>query len=240
LPRIFDSPIITNDQSVDRVIAAGLSVALIFLDGRISEDIKKKIERLAQEYAGELLIAQINKKDNPGSTRRFAAGKEPVLVTIQNGQTLTKVEQASPNDIEKHVMFLLGKGPRPAQTQTAPQVDRTSRKDQPKDSHPRTVSDITFEKDVLQASQVVLVDFWAPWCGPCRMTEPILDKLAGELRGKVLVAKVNVDQNLILSQKYSVQSIPTMMIVKNGQIVDRWAGALPEAAIRGRLSVHTN
>jgi thioredoxin 1 len=240
LPRIFDTPIITNDQSIDRVISAGLPVALIFFDGKIPEDSKQLIEHLARKHAGELLIAQINKKDNPASTRRFSVGREPVLVTILNSQTLTKAEEASTNDIEKHVMFLLGKGPKPLDNQRPTQGDSSSEKVQTRSTHPQTVSDSTFEQEVLQAKQVVLVDFWAPWCGPCRMTEPILEKLVEELTGKVLVAKVNVDQNPILSEKYGIQSIPTMMIVKNGRIVDRWAGALPEAAIRGRLSVHTN
>ncbi len=82
----------------------------------------------------------------------------------------------------------------------------------------------------------VVVDFWAPWCGPCRMVAPTLDKLAGEWNGKVKIAKVNVDENPRVAGQYGVQSIPTMMVVINGKIVERWAGALPEPALRSRLS----
>ncbi|HSQ18696.1 MAG TPA: thioredoxin [Anaerolineales bacterium] len=82
----------------------------------------------------------------------------------------------------------------------------------------------------------VVVDFWAPWCGPCRMVAPTLDKLAREWNGQVKIAKVNVDENPRLSGRYGVQSIPTMMVVKNGRIVERWAGALPEQPLRSRLA----
>jgi thioredoxin len=98
------------------------------------------------------------------------------------------------------------------------------------------VTDATFEQEVLRSSQPVLVDFWAPWCGPCHMVAPTLDKLAGEMAGRLRVVKLNVDENPITAQRYGVQSIPTMMVVKNGKIVDRWAGAFPENALRGRVA----
>ncbi|MFU8773743.1 MAG: thioredoxin [Anaerolineales bacterium] len=239
MPRIFDTPIFSNDQSIDRVLAAGLPLTIIFYDGRIAEDLKFSMERLAREYAGKVLIAQIQKKGNPVTSQRFAAGQEPSIVTLKDGQPLTKAEGVSAADFEKHLLYLLGKGPLPAQNKSASQNQRNQYQSNQNGAKPHIVSDTTFDQEVLRSDHVVLVDFWAPWCGPCRMTEPILDKLAGELAGQVVVAKVNVDENPLLSQKYGVQSIPTMMIVKGGQIVDRWVGALPEAAIRGRLAVHT-
>jgi thioredoxin 1 len=81
----------------------------------------------------------------------------------------------------------------------------------------------------------VVVDFWAPWCGHCRMVAPALEKLAVEWNGRVKIAKVNVDENPRIAGMYGIQSIPTMMVVKNGKIVERWAGALPEPALRARL-----
>ncbi|MDR3574643.1 MAG: thioredoxin [Anaerolineaceae bacterium] len=97
-------------------------------------------------------------------------------------------------------------------------------------------SDATFERDVLQSSLPVLVDFWAPWCGPCRMVAPIMEKWAQQYAGRVNIVKMNVDENPRTSARYSVQSIPTMLVVKNGQIVDRWAGALPENALKNRVA----
>ena len=97
---------------------------------------------------------------------------------------------------------------------------------------PVAVSDDAFEKDVLQAKLPVVVDFWAPWCGPCRMVAPILDKLAGEYAGKVVIAKVNTDENPQWAGQYGVQGIPTMMFFANGNLVHRQVGALPEPILR--------
>jgi thioredoxin 1 len=100
------------------------------------------------------------------------------------------------------------------------------------------VADASFEQEVMRSPIPVLVYFWALWCGPCRMTEPIVEKLARELSGRLKVAKVNVDENPMMAGRYGVQSIPTMMVVKNGQIADRWVGALPEPAMRSCVAPH--
>ena len=235
----FKTPIITNDQSIERVVSAGMPVILVFLNGRALDGLKQAMERLAQEYAGELLIAQIQIKDNPESCRRYAAGQAPALVTVHKKQVVTQADGITASDFEKHVLFSLGKGPQPEQRQAAPKSGESTDRQATSDGKPSTVSDATFDQEVLHSNLPVLVDFWAPWCGPCRMTEPVLEKLAHELRGRLRIAKVNVDENPTLSQKYGVQSIPTMMIVKNGQIVDRWAGTLPETVIKGRITLHT-
>ena len=95
-------------------------------------------------------------------------------------------------------------------------------------TEPVHVTDASFEKTVLQSTLPVIVDFWAPWCGPCKMVAPILDKLAKEKAGKLIVAKVNTDENPDWAQRYGVQGIPTMLLVANGKIIHRQVGALPE------------
>ncbi len=90
------------------------------------------------------------------------------------------------------------------------------------------VSDTTFESEVLQATGPVGVDFWAEWCGPCRMIAPALEEIAGTLNDKVKIVKLNVDENPQTAAKYGIQSIPTLMIFKNGQMASRQIGAAPK------------
>lgn len=99
-------------------------------------------------------------------------------------------------------------------------------------TEPIHVTDAAFEKTVLQSTIPVIVDFWAPWCGPCKMVAPILDKVAKEYAGKLVVAKVNTDENAENAMKYNVQGIPTMLFVSKGKIVHKQVGALPEPNIR--------
>ena len=99
-------------------------------------------------------------------------------------------------------------------------------------SEPVHVTDVLFEETVMQSVIPAIVDFWAPWCGPCRMVAPTLDKLAKEYSGKLLVAKVNTDENPEWAMKFGVQGIPTMLFVAGGKVVHRQVGALPEPMLR--------
>ncbi len=101
---------------------------------------------------------------------------------------------------------------------------------------PIHVTDAAFEKTVLQSPLPVIVDFWAPWCGPCKMVAPTLEKLARELAGKLIVAKVNTDDNPEWASRYGVQGIPTMLFIINGKIALRQVGALPEPLLRRQVN----
>jgi thioredoxin 1 len=101
---------------------------------------------------------------------------------------------------------------------------------------PLHVTDAAFEETVLKSTVPVIVDFWAPWCGPCKMVAPILDKLAKEYAGKIVIAKVNTDDNPEWAQKYGVQGIPTMLFVSGGKIIHRQVGALPERMLKEALT----
>ncbi|MDD5168182.1 MAG: thioredoxin TrxC [Syntrophales bacterium] len=100
---------------------------------------------------------------------------------------------------------------------------------------PVDVTDETFAQEVIQASGVVLVDCWAPWCGPCRMVAPVLDDLAAKYPGSLRVAKLNVDNNPVISSQYDVRSIPTMLLFKDGKVVERLVGALAREEIERQL-----
>nr|BAL56206.1 thioredoxin 1 [uncultured Acetothermia bacterium]BAL59920.1 thioredoxin 1 [Candidatus Acetothermum autotrophicum] len=100
------------------------------------------------------------------------------------------------------------------------------------------VSDSTFEKEVLQATQPVLVDFYADWCGPCRAIAPIIEEIAAELKEKLKVVKLDVDQNQQTAMQYGVQSIPTLLLFKNGKEVERLIGYMSKSKLLNKLEPH--
>lgn len=99
-------------------------------------------------------------------------------------------------------------------------------------------SDANFEVEVLQSDKVVLVDFWAAWCGPCRMVAPIVEELATELEGKAVVGKLDVDNNPSVSSALGIRNIPTLLIFKGGKVVDKQVGVAPKEVLLAKLEAH--
>jgi thioredoxin 1 len=99
----------------------------------------------------------------------------------------------------------------------------------------REVSDATFEQDVIKSSLPVLVDFWAPWCGPCRMVAPVVEELAGDFADKVSFVKLNTDENPTTASRYDIRSIPTLLIFKGGEVVGYVVGFRPKADLKKHL-----
>jgi thioredoxin 1 len=105
---------------------------------------------------------------------------------------------------------------------------------------PLELTEANFEHEVLKATTPVLVDFWAIWCGPCKMIAPIVEELASEYEGKLKIGKVDVDNNQQIAMQYGIRSIPTLLVFKGGQVVEQIVGAAPKKALVDKLSKHIN
>jgi thioredoxin 1 len=101
------------------------------------------------------------------------------------------------------------------------------------------ITDANFD-EIISSGKPVLVDFWAEWCGPCKMIGPSVDEIAGEFDGKAIVGKVNVDHNPQISAKFGIRSIPTLLFFKDGQVTDKQVGAAPKAALASKLQAQLN
>lgn len=100
------------------------------------------------------------------------------------------------------------------------------------------VTDLTFEQEVLNSKELTIVDFWAPWCGPCRKLSPILDEIAQDFEGKIKVTKINTDENTKVAQQLSISSLPSILIFKNGEGVERLVGLMPKSSLVSNIEKH--
>lgn len=227
----FDTPIQSGDQSFGKVLDTGLPVAALFWSGgKLDPQMESELQNRARADAGRLLIVKVRGEDNPESVRRYRINANSTLITFRDGRELARGENPDLAAVRGHIEYLLGRGTRPLDKRSVQTEGAATQ-----EYKPFPVTDATFVNEVMRSALPVVVDFWAPWCGPCRMVSPALERIAVDFRGKIRIAKLNVDENPTTAQAYQVQSIPTLLFVKNGQIADRLVGALPEGQIRTRV-----
>jgi thioredoxin 1 len=217
---IFDTPINTDAVNLQRVVTQPLPVVL-HLYRSPDTSLNSTLAALAKDQAGKLLVARIDVATNQQVYAQYQQPNLPAIFTIKNGETQSFSASAQPADVQAHAAYLLGQGPKPATPAPAPKGN----------GQPVKVTDASFERDVLQSNIPVLVDFWAAWCGPCRMIAPSLDNIAQNYDGRLKVAKLNVDENPRMAAKYQASSIPLLILFKDGRAVNKMLGARPQADI---------
>lgn len=212
---IFDTPITTDDNNLKKVINQNLSTLLILHHGALDKPLEDAITKEAKKNAGNLLIVRVDASDNPDTHIRYGEPPLPALVTFtKDAKVKSDAEHIRPKDVRDHIKHVLKDKPLP-----------TRKADTSAVGHPIIVTDKSFRKEVLKSDVPVLVDFWATWCGPCHQIAPHIEQIAKEYAGKIKVAKLDVDRNRVMSGRYNVQSIPTMIIFEAGQPATRIVGA---------------
>jgi thioredoxin 1 len=227
---IFDTPITTNQQNLQKVLAQKLPVA-VYLFRNKNQAVEDTLAQLAKANSGSLLIAKIDVNDNPGVHSQYGNPALPALITTSDNQVKTKVEVVTASDVRPHIDYLLGRATMPA-AKAAPQPANGAQSNS--QTAPVHINDASFQKAVMQSDVPVLVDFWAPWCGPCLSIAPYLEQVAKEFGGQVKIAKLNIDENPHIAQQFNVMSIPTFITFKAGKQIKRQSGANP-ALIRDMI-----
>jgi thioredoxin 1 len=229
----YDTPINANDASFERVVLeAPLPATVVFwaLGEVPRRQLNTVLEQVAGEYAGEALVVKLDVADAPQAQANYKVDTLPQFLFFRQGKMVARARGLPTAEMLRPWMeYLLERGPKPV-------TKKRPRKEKPKDDgHPLVVTDADFERVVLGAGVPVLVDFWAAWCGPCRMVAPTVKALAQEFAGRALVSKLDVDANPATAGRFGVQSIPTLIFFRNGQEVDRVLGAQPAHILRQRL-----
>jgi thioredoxin 1 len=227
----------TNEQSIDRVLAAGAPVLLVFWSKRapLPAAVEASLDKLAQQYAGRAIIAKVDAESERGLASKYARESMPAVVLMRGGTpdvALAGDDLSRAGDWLAHAVE--GK-PRPSVQTTAGAAQTAGTGTGQRGGIPVVLTDANFQQ-VVSGPGPVLVDFWAPWCGPCRMVAPSVEKLAQEYAGRAVVAKLNVDENPQTQRRYQIMSIPTLYIFKNGQVVDQIVGAQPLGVLQQRLA----
>lgn len=252
----IEAPVHSNEANFARVLNAGLPVLAVFWRRNCPhcEQLNPVLDRLAKAYAGKALVVKVNAEEEAGLVRKYGITQYPGLVLFGGGKEVARgAGAAAERDLAAWLDHLDGRGPRPAPptgpstphaagSPPAPQEGAgrapTARSAAANSKEPFVFTDANFEQMIRTSTVPILVDFWAVWCGPCKMVAPHVAALADEFAGRALVGKLNVDENPRTAGQYGIMGIPTLLIFSGGKVVDQIVGAQPAAVLRQRLARH--
>ncbi len=236
----YDTPIVANDASFDRVVLhppfpITLPVIAVFWSPRQTprQRLNDVLEQTARDYAGEVLVVKLDVDDAPQTRNRYQVTTLPQFLFFRQGELIARAKGLPTAEmLRPWVEYLLGRGPKPTSSRPKDPKDSKEERERGQVLH---VNDADFDRLVLGASLPAVVDFWAEWCGPCRMVAPIMEQMAQQFAGRAVIASLNVDDNPRIAQRYGIRSIPTLLFFRNGQIVDRVVGAQPAAVLQQKI-----
>lgn len=185
------------------------------------------IEQLSTEYDGKVTIGKLNVDDNPEIASKYGVRSIPTILILKDGEVVDKQvgvtsKAALTSKIEAQLPVAA-----PAE-EAAPEAAEVP-------AGPFEFTDDNFEASALKNGKVSVIDFWAPWCGPCRMLTPIIKELASDYKGDAVVGKLNVDDNPNVAMKYGVRSIPTIIFLKDGEVFDKQVGVTSKKVLAEKI-----